>query len=651
LRAWLAGAVVAAVACALGGLAGPGAAQVPPPVVEPAAAQVLVGDRATPPPVDAPGWAATTLPDGRDAEVAWYRVPFELAGSGETWMLYLPYFYGGGRIWLNGVPIGAVTESSATLRVRWERPLLLPLPQSALRPGANVLHLRVAADTPLTGLRMPLPVLGPQTVVQPLFDRRLLLVRTVPIVTVSTGAVAALLVLFVWLKRRQEVAYGLFGLAALLWALRTTTFVFDAMPLALWPYWRALYYACTGGFIAVLALFALSMAGWFRPRWAWVLLAYVAAGPLLFLAGGPLADKWVGRWWVLGLIPLGLAIVGVSAVTAWRTRRPGAVMIFAAVLLALLAGVHDYAVGLSLPGIEALLPHWAGHRIFLLHHGANLLLIVMGGLLAVRFVRSLQEVEKANATLQARVAQRERELAAGYERIAVLQREQATQEERQRIMQELHDGVGAQLVSTLMRAQRGALTNPAMSDAMRGAIDEMRVAIEALTGEDGDLSVAFGNFRFRWDARLREAGVTPRWEVTLPEEGLTLPPHDTLQLLRVAQEALVNVLKHAQAKHVWVRLLREAGQLRLEVADDGRGLPSGRDPAVGAATGATVGAAGGAVAAAAGHVPALEGGRGLANMRARALRLKAQFTVASGGGHAAGAPLPGLHLALVMPLA
>ncbi len=633
---------VVAVAGGLGGALGTAAAPAPQ-TLEPAAGQVLLSGSETLPAENAPGWAATELPDGRDADVAWYSVPFELAGGGETWMLYLPYLYGGGRIWINGVPVAAVPESSATLRVRWERPLLLPLPPGALRPGANVLQLRVAADGPLTGIRMPQPVLGPQVAVQPLFDRRLLLVRTVPIVTVISGAVVALLVLFIWFKRRQEVAYGLFGLAALLWALRTTTFVFDAMPVAVWPYWRALYYACTGGFIAVLALFALSMAGWFRPRWAWALLAYVAAGPLLFVVGGPQADEWVGRWWVLGLIPLGLAIVGVSAATAWRTRNAGAVLICAAVLLAVLAGIHDYAVGLSLPALEALLPRWAGQRIFLLHHGANLLLVVMGGLLAVRFVRSLQQVEEANATLQARVAQRERELAAGYERIAVLQREQATQEERQRIMQELHDGVGAHLVSTLMRAQRGDLTNPAMSDAMRGAIDEMRVAIEALTGEDGDLAVAFGNFRFRWDARLRDAGLVPRWEVDLPEEGLTLPPHDTLQLLRVAQEALVNVLKHAQAKHVRVRLVREAGQLRLEVADDGRGLPGARNPAVGTA--------GADAAAAPGSVPALEGGRGLANMRARAVRLKAKFTVASGGGHAAGAPLPGLHLALVMPLA
>lgn len=627
---------VLAMAGGLGGALGAAAAP-PPKALEPAAGQVLLSSSETLPAADAPGWSATELPDGRDTDVAWYRVPFDLVGSGETWMLYLPYFYGGGRIWLNGVPVADVPESSATRRVRWERPLLLPLPPSALRPGANVLQLRVAADAPLVGLRMPSPVLGPQAAVQPLFDRRLLLARTLPIVNVISGAVVALLVLFVWFKRRQEVAYGLFGLAALLWSVRTTTFVFDSMPLALWPYWRALYYACTGGFTAALALFALSMAGWFRPRWAWALLGYVAAGPLLFIVGGPQADEWVGRWWVLGLVPMGLAVVGVTAITAWRKRDVGAVLIFAAVLLAVLAGVHDYAVAVSLPALEALLPRWAGQRIFLLHHAANLLLVVMGVLLALRFVRSLQAVEQANATLQARVAERERELAVGYERIAALQREQATQEERQRIMQELHDGVGAQLVSTLMRAQRGDLTNPAMSDAMRGAIDEMRVAIEALTGDDRDLGAAFANFRFRWDARLREAGLAPRWEVELPEEGLTLPPHDTLQLLRVAQEALVNVLKHAQARHVRVRLVHETGQLRLEVTDDGRGLPHGRDAA--------------GQAAAPVDVPAHAGGRGLANMRARAVRLKAQLSVANGGGHAAGAPGPGLHLALVIPLA
>ena len=59
-------------------------------------------------------------------------------------------------------------------------------------------------------------------------------------------------------RRRQEVLYGLFGLAALLWALRTLTFVFDSMPAQLWPLWRLLYHATTGGFIMVMTLFALA---------------------------------------------------------------------------------------------------------------------------------------------------------------------------------------------------------------------------------------------------------------------------------------------------------------------------------------------------------------------------------------------------------
>jgi signal transduction histidine kinase len=608
----------------------------------PERAERVASDQAEPPAMDDPRWRDVPLARPQAGGPAWYRVRFDLAAApAEFWALYLPYWYGGGQVWLNGVLAAEVPQTSAVLRVRWERPHLLPVPTAALREGSNVLLLRAAVYGPSSGTTvLPRLRIGPQAGLQPLYERRFFVVRTVPVVTVITGIVVGALVLLIWWRRREEVLYGLFGLAALLWALRTTTFVFDNVAPAAYPMLRLLYFASTGGFVIVFALFALALAGWSRPVLTRALLGYWALGPLVYLLGG---EQPTARWWVAGLAPVGIGLAAVVFTAAWRQRSISTVSIAVVLALAVMAGLHDQLVATNAPVFLAALPAWTAERYFLLHHAANLLLLVMGLLLALRFVAALTGLEEANRTLEARVRDREREIAASYERIAALQREQATQEERQRIMQELHDGVGAHLVSTLMRAQRGDLTNPAMSDAMRGAIDEMRVAIEALTGEDGDLAVAFGNFRFRWDTRLRDAGLVPRWEVHLPEEGLTLPPHDTLQLLRVAQEALVNVLKHSQAKHVRVRLVREAGQLRLEVADDGRGLPGGRNT--------PVGAAGADAATAPGGVPVLEGGRGLANMRARAVRLKAQFTVASGGGHAAGTPLPGLHLALVMPLA
>lgn len=570
-------------------------------MVDRARAWKLEGDDLRPPPNDDPRWQKALLPDSTPAPVAWYRVEFQSQPSDDAglWMLYLPYMYGGGRVWLNGEPVAAVLEGNAQRRVRWERPLLLPLPLSLLRDGANVLHLRpVSAQLSSSNGLAPIAI-GTQDQLQPIFERRLFFVRTVPVVTVVAGSAAGLLFVFIWLSRRQEVLYGLFGAAVLLWAARTTTFVFDSMPTAVWPLWRLLYHATTGGLVIVMTLFALAMAGWYRRRVALGLFVYWLLGPLLFMLGGARSDELVGRWWVLGLIPIGVAMLAITVAAGWRQRSGGTLAVALALTLAVAAGVHDYLIAWRSPGLIGLWPHWSAQRFFLLHHAANLLLLVMGTLLTIRFVRSLEGLEESNRTLEARVAARETEIAASYRRITALQREQATTDERQRIMQDLHDGLGSQLFTSLLRAERGALDRAATTDALRQAIDEMRVAIEALASDEQDFRTAFGNFRFRWDQRLRDAGVTPQWRIELPDTVLAVPPHDALQLLRILQEALTNVIKHARAEKVQVSLRQFAGELTLEVHDDGIGLPSN---------------------------PGKLGGRGLANMRARANKLGAYLS-------------------------
>ncbi len=569
--------------------------------IEPSRAWQLDSDDAEPPPDSDSRWHQTPLPASTREPVAWYRVEFQRPPTGDAglWLLYLPYMYGGGRVWLNGEPVAAVLEGNAQRRVRWERPLLLPLPLSLLRDGANVLHLRpVSAHLPSGNGLAPIAI-GTQDELQPRFERRLFFVRTVPVITVVAGTALGGLILFIWLRRRQEVLYGLFGAAVLLWALRTTTFVFDNMPTAVWPLWRLLYHATTGGFIIVMCLFALEMAGWYRRRVALVLFGYWLLGPLTYLLGGSQAEEWVGRWWVLGLIPIGVSMIVITALAAWRQRSAGTLAIALALALAVFAGVHDYLVAWTSPLIASLSPHWSAQRFFLLHHAANLLLLVMGGLLTVRFVRSLESVEEANRLLEARVAEREAEIGSNYKRIAALQREQATTDERQRIMQDLHDGLGSQLFTSLLRAERGALDRAATTDALRQAIDEMRVAIEALASDEQDFRTAFGNFRFRWDQRLRDAGITPQWQIELPDTVLAVSPHDALQLLRILQEALTNVIKHARAEKAQVSLRQFAGELTLEVRDNGIGLSSRSGNS---------------------------GGRGLANMRARADKLGARLS-------------------------
>jgi signal transduction histidine kinase len=359
------------------------------------------------------------------------------------------------------------------------------------------------------------------------------------------------------------------------------------------------YLGATGGFIVAMAILALRFAG---IRRAWVeraLVFYWLLGPVWLVAGGAAAEPLVNRYWIAGFLPVGIAIVIASLLTMWRQRTLMAAVMPAAMVIAVLTGLHDYLVNWSFGGAAQLVfPGWAGHRIFLLHHGANLVLLAMGGLLTARFLGTLTDVEGLNQTLEMRVADRERELSANYARMATLQREHAAAQERQLIMREIHDGLGSQLFVSLSRVERGEMQGPQIADALRSCIAEMRLALDTLAPDEGDFRSTLGDFLFRWQGQLLAAGIRPAWTIDVPDNALEVPPHVALQLLRIAQEALTNVLKHARATRVEVRLRQAGDRLELEVEDDGCGA---------AAT--------------------AESGRGIGNMRARAQQLGGELEV------------------------
>jgi signal transduction histidine kinase len=133
----------------------------------------------------------------------------------------------------------------------------------------------------------------------------------------------------------------------------------------------------------------------------------------------------------------------------------------------------------------------------------------------------------------------------------------------------------------------------------------MRIALDTLAPQEHDFRSTLGNFLFRWRQQLVACGIHLTWSIEVPDEELQVSPHASLQLLRVAQEALTNVVKHAGASEVDVQLRRVDGQLELEVRDNG------------------IGAAG---------VGEDSSGRGLNNMRARAGQLGGRLHVHGGSG-------------------
>jgi signal transduction histidine kinase len=570
--------------------------------VEPRRADMLTAPDATPPGPER-DWRTVALPDiwrhvrpAAEPEDTWYRLSFDYpqpAASDEAWALYLPYLYDGGRIWLNGTPATRVEESTPDFRVRWVGPHLLTLTPSALRPGPNELAVRTALPREGAAVGFPRPTIGPLAQLLPLYERRELWVKIMPEITSAICLLGSAFVLFIWWRRPGEVLFGWFGLALALWGIRTLTFVVEKVPSQLWLLWRFAFLGATGGFVLAMAVLALRLAGFRKPWLERGLVLYWVAGPAWLAAGGAPAERLVNRYWLAGFALVGVGIMVVSVIAIWRQRTLHAAVLPLALIAAALAGLHDYLVNWSLGGAaQWLLADWAGSRIFLLHHGANLVLAAMAGLLTSRFLQALESLEALNQTLETRVAQREHELAENYEHTAALQREHATAQERQRIMREIHDGLGSRLFVSLSRVERGDMQAPEIADALRACIADMRLALDALAPDDNDFRATLGNFLFRWQAQLQPAGIQPSWSIDVADGAVGVTAHASLQLLRIAQEALTNVLKHGRASRVQVRVSQADGILRLEVEDDGGGRAAAR-----------------------------AGGRGLRNMKERARQL------------------------------
>ncbi|MBC7265267.1 MAG: sensor histidine kinase [Chloroflexi bacterium] len=171
------------------------------------------------------------------------------------------------------------------------------------------------------------------------------------------------------------------------------------------------------------------------------------------------------------------------------------------------------------------------------------------------------------------------------ERIAILRQQlvqvtAAQEEERRRIARELHDGVGPTLASMNVRlrtARKLLQQDPEL------AAEEMEELAELAQTNIQDIRRLIYDLR---PAALDELGLVPALREHLArcqqEHGLTieftadegerLPAAVETALFRIAQEALANVVKHAQAHRVEVTLVRDEGAVTLRVADDGLGF-------------------------------------------------------------------------------
>jgi len=237
---------------------------------------------------------------------------------------------------------------------------------------------------------------------------------------------------------------------------------------------------------------------------------------------------------------------------------------------------------------------------------------------------TMDQLSEANRKLQATLE----ENAGLHEQLLAQAREAGIHDERQRMAREIHDtlaqslaGIITQLQAADQAGQHGERRRhlEAAQQLARDGLTEARRSVHELRPEPlqgGRIGDALTSVAERWSALHRiEAAVM----ATGPSRPM--PSEAELVLLRIAQEALANVARHAAARRVVLTLSYIGDQVTLDIRDDGTGF----DPA----------------AVAAGQ-PGPGGGFGLTAMRQRVEGLAGTLTIESepGGGTIVSASLP-----------
>jgi signal transduction histidine kinase len=160
-----------------------------------------------------------------------------------------------------------------------------------------------------------------------------------------------------------------------------------------------------------------------------------------------------------------------------------------------------------------------------------------------------------------------------------------SEQEKSALSRELHDELGGLLVAARMDLswlqQRLPTSDPAIEqrfkrihDSLSAGVDLKRRVVEELRPTLLDNMGLFAALRWQFKESCRRNGL--RCTETIPDIEMKFSPDAAIGVFRIAQEALTNILKHAEAKSADLALSIVSDTFTLCITDDGKGIPTAR---------------------------------------------------------------------------
>ncbi|CAB3790236.1 sensor histidine kinase [Paraburkholderia caffeinilytica] len=524
-------------------------------------------------------WQPVTLPLARSIALVRQAGSSKATSSGSriTWL----------RLSVHGLPSHATRLALYGVRIKTDGTIAVyvdgqlvhlaqeqgPLWNSTRTPLWVVVH-RHAGDPPVSEVLIRLEHslatqvavsslwLGPVEALKGRYHTRQWLQQQLPAVLSAAFLAVGMFALFVWFRRRHETAYLLFFNLAVTSFLRSLHFYVDLPVANDWFAWLTVNSLLW--LVIVVHFFLCQLHG--RPLTGFT-RALVGVAALIGVLTLPVLAVLPNTPKVTPLIYPIAALMGASVgvaggVNAWSRSHEG-VLVAIGVSICTLLGVSDWLLQNNFVSPEGF------------YFGAYTNAITFGifsSLMYRRYVNAISEVELMNANLAQRLDEREAELALSHQRLREAELRQTISDERRRLMQDMHDGLGSSLISAIRSVERGDTSDIDVSHILKSCLDDLKLTIDSMEPVEADLLLLLATLRFRLEPRLEGAGIALLWEVQELPTLAWLDPSSALHILRIAQESIANVLHHTHASVIRLSTAVDTDGVQVSIEDNGQGF-------------------------------------------------------------------------------
>ena len=391
---------------------------------------------------------------------------------------------------------------------------------------------------------------------------------TGPYVVAISSGLLGLLGIWIWLWGRDGL-FLIYGCSEILWALGMLmslnsesaflpSFVYGFIMLAL------------SGFATVfMCAFLVCLVGAWSPKWKLFLILVLLVAPALFVYSSLNNEYRVSKaHWDTLIFSLG----GLTTATVWRAafQHRSSVQIQAALslLITFAGGGLDWW---RANGPDA----FNGHIRWIPYTW-----LAMGLLMAVLLGQRLRQSVRVQDEHEAHLNQRLHECEAELEKRHVQDKrhavESVSQQERLRILHDMHDGLGADLTGALMQAkalEKDQAQAVELVSLIQRSLDHLKISIDTLQEDHGDIATIAGQLRHRMGSQFEMAGISLAWNVQELPVITDWNAGKSKDLALLLYEAMSNLLMHSGASHAYFEITPQDQAICIRLQDNGRGLP------------------------------------------------------------------------------